>query len=176
MSTEDRPELKKQQSSFIAEFTGPSLLFSDKFHLITQSGLPVSPDFLLGKVICLLFGAAWSPPFTDFLALFKSFHEDLQADGAPMEVIYISFDRTSEEMMALISDEFPESWVAVPHGSSMINYLKLKYSIVVIPKLVVVRDNGDLITDKGVKEVRKRTKRCFTNWYNVANETQLTDN
>ena len=165
----DDRELKKGKEQDLSDY--PPLLFSDKFHFINRSGLPVSPDNLLGKVICLLYGAAWSPPFTDFLTLFKSFYGDLQADDAPMEVIYISFDRTNEEMLSLIS-EFPPNWVAVPHGSSMINYLKLKYSIVVIPKLVVVRDNGDLITDRGVKEVRKRTKRCFINWYNVANETQ----
>ena len=145
-------------------------LFSEKYHFVGRSGNQVNAELLFGKVICLLFGAAWSPPFIDFLTCFKSFYSELQADEAPLEVIYVSFDRTKEEMLELMST-FPESWVSVPHGHNMINYLKLKYSIVVIPKLIVVRDNGSVITDKGVKEVRKRTKRCFTNWYNSANSS-----
>lgn len=65
---------------------------------------------------------------------------------------------------------FPKPWLALPHSSTLINYLKLKYGVMVIPRLVVVKDDGFLITDKGVRDVRKRSKRCFTDWYNVAKE------
>ena len=147
-------------------------LFSEKFHFLSHSGTLIPADFLLGKVICLLYGAAWSPPFIEFLETFKSFYAELVKDEAPLEVIYVSFDRTTEEMTELMSG-LPVRWVGIPHGNSMINYLKLKYSIVVIPKLVVVRDSGVLITDKGVKDVKRKTKRCFTDWYNVANNNPV---
>ena len=140
---------------------------SEKFYFLGQSGQQVSPDALLGKVICLLYGAGWSPPFLEFLSLFKRFYSELESDHAPLQVIYVSFDRTREEMRELVS-HFPASWVSLPHSSSLINYLKLKHSVVVIPRLVVVKDNGELITDKGVRDVRKRVKRCFTSWYNAA--------
>eukprot|EP00116_Pleurobrachia_bachei_P011930 sb/3472192/ len=154
---------------------GGPLLFSETFRLLAQDcTTPIAPDILLGKVVCLLFGASWSPPFLDFLDQFRTFYNELQADGAPLEVIYISFDRSEVEMRALVEGSFPESWVCIPHGHNMVNYLKLKYSVVVIPKLIVVRDNGAVITDKGVKDIRKWSKRCFTSWYNAANNNPET--
>ena len=145
----------------------------EKLYFTAQTGAPLSADVLLGKVVCLLYGAAWSPPFLDFLTLFKQFYTELESNQAPVQVVYVSFDRSKEEMSEL-TREFPESWVSVPHSSSLVNYLKLKYSVVVIPRLVVVTDNGELITDKGVREVRRRAKRCFINWYNTARSRGIT--
>ncbi|KAL5268010.1 hypothetical protein ACHWQZ_G004906 [Mnemiopsis leidyi] len=146
----------------------------DKLYFTTQTGsspsadlLPLSPDLLLGKVVCLLYGAAWSPPFLDFLSVFRQFYTELKSNQAPVQVVYVSFDRSREETRELVRG-FPESWVSVPHSSSLVNYLKLKFSVVVIPRLVVVTDSGQLITDKGVREVRRRAKRCFVDWYNAA--------
>ena len=145
----------------------------EKLYFTTHTGAPLSADVLLGKVVCLLYGAAWSPPFLDFLTLFKQFYTELESNQAPVQVVYVSFDRSKEEMCELVT-KFPESWVSVPHSSSLVNYLKLKYSVVVIPRLVVVTDNGELITDKGVREVRRRAKRCFVNWYNTARSREIT--
>ena len=144
-----------------------SLFDPEKLYLRGQYGEQVSADSLLGKVICLLFGAGWSPPFLQFLTVFKRFYSELEQEDAPLQVIYVSFDRTSEEMRDLARN-FPVGWLSLPHSSKLINYLKLRYGVVVIPRLIVVTDCGQLITNRGVKEVKRRTKRCFTDWYNAA--------
>ena len=75
--------------------------------------------------------------------------------------------------MELVSG-FPKPWLALPNSSTLVNYLKLKYGVMVIPRLVVVKDDGYLITDKGVRDVRRRSKRCFTDWNNIAKEVAVT--
>lgn len=145
------------------------LLLSDKNYFLSPEGKHVNADFLLGKVICLLFGAAWSPPFVEFCQTLKTFYNELQEDSAPVEVVYVSFDRSKTEMMNLSAD-FPKNWVSVPFGHILVKYLKLKYDIVVIPKLIVVKDDGEIVTSLGVKDIKKHGKRCFTSWYKTAND------
>ncbi|KAF2978075.1 hypothetical protein EK904_008498 [Melospiza melodia maxima] len=42
--------------------------------------------------------------------------------------------------------------------------LKKKYNITAIPKLVIVKQTGEVITDKGRKQIRDKGLSCFRNW------------
>lgn len=46
--------------------------------------------------------------------------------------------------------------------------LKKKYNITAVPKLVIVKENGQVITDKGRKQIRDQGLACFRNWLEVA--------
>lgn len=46
--------------------------------------------------------------------------------------------------------------------------LKQRYKITAVPKLVIVKDNGEVITDKGRKQIRDRGLACFRSWLDAA--------
>lgn len=46
--------------------------------------------------------------------------------------------------------------------------LKQRYQITAVPKLVIVKENGDVITDKGRKQIRDRGLACFRSWLDAA--------
>lgn len=46
--------------------------------------------------------------------------------------------------------------------------LKQRYEITAVPKLVIVKENGDVITDKGRKQIRDRGLACFRSWLDAA--------
>lgn len=47
---------------------------------------------------------------------------------------------------------------------SVLSELKKRYDITVIPKVVVIKQNGAVITNKGRKQIRERGLACFQNW------------
>lgn len=47
--------------------------------------------------------------------------------------------------------------------------LKTKYDIKAIPKLIVIRDNGTVITEKGRKDIQDKGMICFRGWLQKAN-------
>lgn len=55
---------------------------------------------------------------------------------------------------------------------SVLSELKKRYDITVIPKLVVIKQNGAVITNKGRKQIRERGLACFQNWVEAADVFQ----
>lgn len=45
--------------------------------------------------------------------------------------------------------------------------MKSQYDITAVPKLVVVRDDGEVLTMKGRKEVQDKGIVCYRNWQNL---------
>lgn len=46
--------------------------------------------------------------------------------------------------------------------------LKQRYKITAVPKLVIVKENGEVITDKGRKQIRDRGLASFRSWLDAA--------
>ncbi len=46
--------------------------------------------------------------------------------------------------------------------------LKKRYNITALPKLVIMKENGQVITDKGRKQIRDQGLACFRSWLEVA--------
>lgn len=46
--------------------------------------------------------------------------------------------------------------------------LKQRYQITAVPKLVIVKENGEVITDKGRKQIRDKGLACFRTWLESA--------
>lgn len=51
---------------------------------------------------------------------------------------------------------------------SSLSELKQRYKITAVPKLVIVKQSGDVITDKGRKQIRDRGLACFRSWLEAA--------
>ncbi|XP_044796265.1 nucleoredoxin-like protein 2 isoform X1 [Bubalus bubalis] len=46
--------------------------------------------------------------------------------------------------------------------------LRTRYHITAIPRLVILKPSGEVITDKGRKQIRERGLACFQNWVEAA--------
>uniref|UniRef100_A0A663EXY2 Nucleoredoxin like 2 n=1 Tax=Aquila chrysaetos chrysaetos TaxID=223781 RepID=A0A663EXY2_AQUCH len=55
-------------------------------------------------------------------------------------------------------------WPCLPFHDPYKHDLKKKYNITAIPKLVIVKQTGEVITDKGRKQIRDKGLSCFRNW------------
>ncbi|XP_068609475.1 nucleoredoxin-like protein 2 [Brachionichthys hirsutus] len=144
-------------------FTGRTLLNKD--------GDLIDPEEALGnKVVGIYFSAGWCPPCRDFTPVLCDFYTDLMEERetpAQFEIVFISSDKSSDDMVeyyhALHGD-----WLALPWADGYKHVLKERFTITAVPKLVIVKQNGDLITDKGRKQIRDRGLSCFQAWLDAA--------
>ncbi|XP_044302698.1 nucleoredoxin-like protein 2 [Varanus komodoensis] len=143
--------------------------------LINRDGHAVDPEQALeNKVVGLYFSAAWCSLCREFTPTLCDFYSELVEDAhpaAPFEIVFISSDRSAEEMVEYMRSMHGD-WLALPFHDPLKHELKKKYNITAIPKLVIVKQTGEVITDKGRKQIRERGLNCFRNWLEGANVFQ----
>ncbi|KAK2119177.1 Nucleoredoxin-like protein 2 [Saguinus oedipus] len=50
--------------------------------------------------------------------------------------------------------------------------LRKRYNVTATPKLVIVKQNGEVITNQGRKQIRERGLTCLQNWLEAADVFQ----
>ncbi|KAF4082395.1 hypothetical protein AMELA_G00151080 [Ameiurus melas] len=139
--------------------------------LLNKAGEAVDPEAALrNKVVGLYFSAGWCPPCRDFTPLLCDFYTELVEESEPpaqFEIVFISLDKSAEDMEEYYQDLHGD-WLALPWTEQYKHELKKRYSITAVPKLVIVKENGQVITDKGRKQIRDQGLACFRNWLEVA--------
>nr|XP_055063701.1 nucleoredoxin-like protein 2 [Misgurnus anguillicaudatus] len=127
-------------------------------------------EALRNKVVGLYFSAGWCPPCRDFTPLLCDFYTELVEEREPpaqFEIVFISSDKSTEDMLEYYIDMHGD-WLALPWSDPYKHELKKRYNITALPKLVIVKENGQVITDKGRKQIRDQGLACFRNWVEVA--------
>jgi len=117
--------------------------------LINADGEKVATSSLQGKVIGLYFSASWCGPcraFTPDLVKLRDRQDD------EFEVIFVSSDRSAEDQAEYMED-YDMEWPAIPYESPLRGELAAKYGIRGIPSLIIVDDQGNLITKDGRSEM-----------------------
>ncbi|KAM8792707.1 NXNL2 protein, partial [Eudromia elegans] len=139
--------------------------------LVDKAGRSVeAEEALQNKVVGLYFSAAWCAPCRDFTPVLCGFYTELLEETeppAPFEVVFISSDHSAEEMAGYMRGMHGD-WLALPFHDPYKHDLKKKYNITAIPKLVIVKQTGEVITDKGRKQIRDKGLSCFRNWLEAA--------
>ncbi|KAI5933696.1 nucleoredoxin-like protein 2 [Manis javanica] len=139
--------------------------------LVTRDGAWVEAEAALqNKVVALYFAAGRCAPSRDFTPLLSRFYEALVDEArppAPFEVVFVSADDSAQDMLAFMS-ELHGAWLALPFQDPLRHELRARYRITTIPKLVIVKPSGEVITDKGRMQIRERGLACFQNWVEVA--------
>ncbi|PNJ71464.1 NXNL2 isoform 3, partial [Pongo abelii] len=86
-------------------------------HLVTCKGAAVEAEAALqNKVVALYFAAARCAPSRDFTPLLCDFYTALVAEArrpAPFEVVFVSADGSSQEMLDFMR-ELHGAWLALP--------------------------------------------------------------
>jgi nucleoredoxin len=125
----------------LEELVGPELINAD--------GEKVATSSLAGKVIGLYFSAEWCPPcraFTPSLVKLRDRKDD------EFEVVFVSSDQSPEAQQKYMKG-YDMEWPAVPHDSPLREQLQQKFEVQGIPSLVIVDDQGNLITKDGRSEM-----------------------
>ena len=121
----------------LEELVGPELINAD--------GEKVATSSLAGKVVGLYFSASWCGPcraFTPGLVKLRDRKDD------EFEVVFVSSDRSAEDQTAYMKD-YDMEWPAIPFDSEKRRALGQQFGISGIPSLVIVDDQGNLITKDG---------------------------
>ncbi|XP_049625543.1 nucleoredoxin-like protein 2 [Suncus etruscus] len=139
--------------------------------LVTREGAAVEAEAALqNKVVALYFAAGRCAPSRDFTPLLCAFYTQLVGERrppAPFEVVFVSADGSAREMRDFMR-ELHGAWLALPFHDPYRHELRTKYRITITPKLVVVKPSGEVITDKGRKQIRERGLACFQTWVEAA--------
>jgi nucleoredoxin len=143
----------------LEELVGPEL--------INAAGEKVPASSLAGKVVGLYFSAEWCPPckaFTPELVKLRDSASD------KFEVVFVSSDRSPEAQQKYMKD-YKMNWLAVPHDSPLREQLQQKYDIQGIPSLVIVDDQGNLITKEGRSEMGDSGAEALVKWTSAAGKS-----
>jgi len=117
--------------------------------LVDAKGDKVETSSLAGKVIGLYFSASWCGPckmFTPELVKFRDRNDE------KFEVVFVSSDRSAEDQQEYMKS-YDMEWPAIPYDSPLRQELGTKYEVRGIPSLVIVDDQGNLITKDGRDEM-----------------------
>lgn len=103
-------------------YTEPLLIDEDaeeEVEDIAHPGEVPGQDTVKDKIIGLYFSASWCPPCQKFTPLLKDLYDEIQRRKAAFEVIFISFDKTKEDMEQYFV-EMHGDWLALPFGDPLI--------------------------------------------------------
>ncbi|MEX1045330.1 MAG: thioredoxin family protein [Chthoniobacterales bacterium] len=117
--------------------------------MVNAKGEKVDLSSFQGKVIGLYFSASWCGPcraFTPGLVKLRDRQDD------EFEVVFVSSDRSAEDQAEYMKDHDME-WPAIPFDSEKRCALSQQFGISGIPSLVIVDDQGNLITKDGRSEI-----------------------
>ncbi|KAL6064460.1 16 kDa thioredoxion [Balamuthia mandrillaris] len=131
--------------------------------LVNAKKEKVTRDTLHGKKVGVYFSAHWCPPCRGFTPTLVEFYEELKSQGKDFEIVFVSSDRSEQDMFGYMT-EANMPWLAVPYGDEHVAKLKQKYGISGIPTLVILNQDGEIITKDGRGQVATKGPRAFESW------------
>ena len=122
------------------------------------------------EFIGLYFGAHFAPPCRLFTTVLTKFYDQVKEDGSKFEVVFVSFDGNNdafERNFALMP------WTAVSYAQSEnIEALKQRYGANKVPMLVILDNEGNLISYEGRQEIVNNSTEAFKLWQEVKDKAQ----
>eukprot|EP00401_Gymnodinium_catenatum_P069589 CAMPEP_0117538624 /NCGR_PEP_ID=MMETSP0784-20121206/42574_1 /TAXON_ID=39447 /ORGANISM="" /LENGTH=158 /DNA_ID=CAMNT_0005335243 /DNA_START=65 /DNA_END=541 /DNA_ORIENTATION=+ len=148
--------------------------------LETVDGQQVDAKTLEGKRVALYFSAVWCPDCKPVTPQLKMFYEEVNEDENQLQVVYVSSDKSAEEMKSYMK-EAHGSWLTVAYDDPMREGLKSKYGYFAgaeqaarpeverrfgIPCLTVIDKDGTetVLPEKALEAVTKTGPQAFEGW------------
>ena len=131
--------------------------------LLNRSGKKISTEAALkGKIVAVYASASWCGPCRAFTPKLVDFYKAV-AKKTPMELIFISSDKSSDAMMSYMKkNSMP--WLAIPYDSPERDALKKKLQINGIPHLFVFDAQGKMISSNARWDVVMLGKKAVQEW------------
>jgi Thioredoxin-like len=133
------------QESIFEQLLGPKLITNPNLHKCSTKGCVKDQD-----LVCLYFAASWKSECKSFLPMLKDFYYNASRYNS-VEVVYISADRSLIEFKDVYASM---PFLAMPAGStSYKNELTKLLKITGMPALVVLDEEGNVVSVQGVKKI-----------------------
>jgi nucleoredoxin len=113
------------------------------------------------KVFALYFSASYCPPCKKFTPILKEFYDVMNEESKVLEIIFVSKDNSQEEMLGYF-EKMP--WLSIKFGDAKIAHCLEKFSVEGIPQVVVLKNDGTLITKDGKKDVYTKGEVAMDEW------------
>ncbi|KAJ0016926.1 hypothetical protein Pint_09664 [Pistacia integerrima] len=125
---------------------------SERDFLIRNDGEQVKIESLKGKKVGLYFSASWCGPCKRFTPVLVEVYNEISSKG-DFEVVFVSADKDDEAFKGYFS-KMP--WLAIPFSDSETrDGLDELFKVRGIPYLVILDENGKVLTDSGVEIIRE---------------------
>jgi len=125
-----------------------------------------SAEVLKGKLVALYFSAHWCPPCRQFTPEFARVYKSLESANKPLAVVFVSADQDQEAFNEYFGEQ---PWYAIPYESQeQRDKLNETFNIRGIPALLVLNQEGELVSKEGRPEVMKNKEKAFELWENKA--------
>lgn len=138
--------------------------------LVLKDGSEHPAEKALGdaKAVALYFSAHWCPPCRMFTPVLAEAYKEMKDEcAAPVEVVFISSDRSNADMLKYM-DESHGAWYAIKYGDTFQQELKTKYGVSSIPTLIIIKRDGTVITANGRTDIQAEGPRAFVKWAGAA--------
>lgn len=156
-------ELSLVQEAHTASAPSGSLATALGETLVNAQNTTIGTDEVEAERIALYFSAMWCPPCRNFTPLLVDAYNELQAEGKPFEVIFVSADRSADAMQQYMVDyEMP--WLAIPFDADARQSLPQQHRVRGIPSLVILDSEGNVINRNAVMDVRDHGADAFDRW------------
>ncbi len=113
--------------------------------------------------IGIFFSAEWCPPCRAFTPRLIEAYDQLTAEGRPFEIVFVSSDRSSQDMRKYMRD-YEMNWPALRHGDRRANELKSRFGVRGIPRLVIVDSTGEVLSENARGEVTQLGGDAYDRW------------
>jgi len=125
------------------------------------------------KLIILYFSASWCQACTEFTPTLRGFYDYVSSRS--VEIIYVSSDGSPEDMFKYMKNSHG-NWYAVEYGSDLAIKLTQKYDVWGIQcssGLVVLSENGSVITKNGRNQVSEMGPEVIYTWSDQISRTRV---
>ena len=150
-----------EQGDDSAPKSGLEELFGTR--LLNADGKETSLAALEGKKVGLYFSAHWCPPCRTFTPLLVDAYNQLQADGKPFEIVFVSSDRSADAMRAYMK-EYEMDWPAIPFEAEQRKALAQRFGVRGIPTLVVVDTDGRTLSADARSQIAQWGAGAYERW------------
>ncbi|XP_021731531.1 probable nucleoredoxin 3 [Chenopodium quinoa] len=126
------------------------ILASEGIEFLTSASGKVLWSAIDGKTVCLFFSANWCRPCKAFTPSLIQMYNSLKKTGENLEIVFVSSDR-DEEAYTKHLETMP--WLAVPFNLNLCTRLTRLFNINLIPALIPLNVNGNIVEDNVVSLV-----------------------
>nr|XP_027300262.1 nucleoredoxin-like protein 1 [Anas platyrhynchos] len=124
------------------------------------------------KVLLLYFGAAGCPRCRRFAPVLKDFFVRLTDEfyverASQLGLVYVSRDATAQQQDAFLRT-MPRRWLSLPFEDGFKRELEQRFAVSDVPRVVVLKPNGEVIVGNAVEEISRLGPACFRNWQEAA--------
>ena len=130
--------------------------------LVNAKGMAVETAKALKgvKLIGIYFSAHWCPPCRQFTPQLVKFYQDCKKNKKSFEIVFVSFDHTAKDMSNYMT-EAKMPWLALPYGSKFVEQLAKEYNVNGIPTLIILDQNGKLVSANGRVDVHSQGAKAY---------------